>query len=150
MPKRQKQRILYTMVQISDRQTNILRVLRSMYNQSGTTVRESMRRLRRSHHKSSGKVRLPANAPTFFFRVRFFVFSLSFLNHTDGVAPSQSFPPSPFLPFFHNFDHLPDSFLSGASATPMISWGSPEPAPAVVCRKACATGAVSLPGYPVL
>ena len=94
---RQKQRILYTMVQISDRQTNILRVLRSMYNQSGTTVRESMRRLRRSHHKSSGKVRLPANAPTFFFCVRFFVFLLSFLNHMDGVTP----PPSPFLPFFH-------------------------------------------------
>lgn len=146
MPKRQKQRILYTMVQISDRQTNILRVLRSMYNQSGTTVRESMRRLRRSHHKSLGKVRLPANAPTFFFCVRFFVFSLSFLNHMDGVTP----PPSPFLPFFHNFDHLPDSFLSGASATPRISWGSPEPAPAVVCRKACVTGAASLPGYPVL
>lgn len=87
MPKRQKQRILYTMVQISDRQTNILRVLRSMYNQSGTTVRESMQRLRRSHHKSSGKVRLPANAPTFFFCVRFFVFLLSFLNHMDGVTP---------------------------------------------------------------
>lgn len=145
MPKRQKQRILYTMVQISDRQTNILRVLRSMYNQSGTTVRESMRRLRRSHHKSSSKVRLPANALTFFFRVRFFVFSLSFLNHMDGVTP-----PSPFLPFFHNFDHLPDSFLSSALATPRISWGSPEPAPAVVCRKACVTGAASLPGYPVL
>ena len=93
MPKRQKQRILYTMVQISDRQTNILRVLRSMYNQSGTTVRESMQRLRRSHHKSSGKVRLPANAPTFFFCVRFFVFLLSFLNHMDGVTPPQSFPP---------------------------------------------------------
>ena len=144
MPKRQKQRILYTMVQISDRQTNILRVLRSMYNQSGTTVRESMRRLRRSHHKSSGKVRLTANVLTFFSCVRFFVFSLSFLNHMDGVNPS------PFLPFFHNFDHLPDSFLSGASATPMISWGSPEPAPAVVCRKACVTGAASLPGCPVL
>lgn len=146
MPKRQKQRILYTMVQISDRQTNILRELRSMYNQSGTTVRESMRHLRRSHHKSSGKVRLPANALAFFFCVRFFVFSLSFLNHMDGVTP----PPSPFLPFFHNFDHLPDSFLSGASATPMISWGSLEPAPAVVGRKACVTGAASLPGCPVL
>ena len=97
MPKRQKQRILYTMVQISDRQTNILQVLRSMYNQSGTTVRESMRRLRRSHHKSSGKVRLPANAPTFFFCVRVFVFSLSFLNHTDGVTPPQSFPPIFFI-----------------------------------------------------
>lgn len=145
MPKRQKQRILYTMVQISDRQTNILRVLRSMYNQSGTTVRESMRRLRRSHHKSSGKVRLPANAPTFFFCVRFFFFRCHFL-----IIWTELPPPSPFLPFFHNFDHLPDSFLSGASATPRISWGSPEPAPAVVCRKACVTGAASLPGYPVL
>lgn len=145
MPKRQKQRILYTMVQISDRQTNILRVLRSMYNQSGTTVRESMRRLRRSHHKSSGKVRLPANAPTFFFCVRFFFSRCHFL-----IIRTELPPPSPFLPFFHNFDHLPDSFLSGASATPRISWGSPEPAPAVVCRKACVTGAASLPGYPVL
>ena len=83
-------------------------------------------------------------------QLSFFAFGFLFFRCHFLIIRTELPPPSPFLPFFHNFDHLPDSFLSGASATPRISWGSPEPAPAVVCRKAYVTGAASLPGYPVL